>query len=230
MIKNKKEAQCALICFKPFGIVQTALHIARCSLPYSSRLEAKQREHCASSSSSLHSGLINRSQCLSASEVGLKNCLVRNSSTGSCHEPVLKVLVGPQPHQYRFVAPTGTKGWNWSRFVPPTGTNGLAQRRGGEFSPTSLAEREPHLFIRCGAPELSSSSLKQAYGPNLSVHACGPTGPSAGLNPGPWMGFQSYSGRGGPVGGIIFSSVFSLLLYLFCFVSTYNEKTYLFYF
>ena len=58
-----------------------------------------------------------------------------------------------------------------------------------EFSPTSLAKREPHLFIRCGAPELSSSSLKQAYGPNLSVHACGPTGPSAGLNPGPWMGF-----------------------------------------
>ena len=70
--------------------------------------------------------------------------------------------------------------------MPPTRTNGLAQRRGGEFSPTSLAEREPHLFIRCGAPELSSSSLKQAYGPNLSVHACGPTGPSAGLNPGPY--------------------------------------------
>ena len=78
---------------------------------------------------------------------------------------------------------------HWSRFVPPTGTNGLAQRRGGEYSPTSLAKREPHLFIRCGAPELSSSSLKQAYGPNLSVHACGSTGPSAGLNPGPWMGF-----------------------------------------
>ena len=173
MIKNKKEAQCALICFKPFGIVQTALHIAPCSLPYSSRLDAKQREgeHCTSSSSSLHSGLINRSQCLSASEVGLKKCLASKKL------------------QYRFVAPTGTKGWNWSRFVPPTGTNGLAQRRGGEFSPTSLAKREPHLFIRCGARELSSSSLKQAYGPNLSVHACGPTGPSAGLNPGPWMGF-----------------------------------------
>ena len=60
---------------------------------------------------------------------------------------------------------------------------------GWEFSPTSLAEREPHLFITCGAPELSSSSLKKAYGPNLFVHACGPTGPSAGLNPGPWMGF-----------------------------------------
>ena len=53
--------------------------------------------------------------------------------------------------------------------MPPTGTNGLAQRRGGEFSPTSLAEREPHLFIRCGAPEVSSFSLKQAYGPNLSA-------------------------------------------------------------
>ena len=101
--------------------------------------------------------------------------------------------------------------------MPPTGTNGLAQRRRGEFSPTSLAEREPHLFIRCGAPELSSSSLKQAYGPNLSVHACGPTGPSTGLNPGPWMGFLSYSGRGGPVGGIIF--IFCLFFcFLFCFI------------
>ena len=117
--------------------------------------------------------------------------------------------------------------------MPPTGTNGLAQRRGGEFSPTSLAKREAHLFIRCGAPELSSSSLKQAYGPNLSVHACGPTRPSAGLNPGPWMGFKSYSGRGGPVVGIFYFLpifLFSFLLYLFCSVSTYNKKTYLFYF
>ena len=43
----------------------------------------------------------------------------------------------------------------------------------------------------------------------------GPTGPSAGLNPGPWMGFKSYSGRGGPVGGIIFFPVFC---FLFCFI------------
>ena len=107
MIKNKKEAQCALICFKPFGIVQTALHIARCSLPYSSRLEAKQREHYASSSSSLHSGLINRSQCLSASEVGLKNCLASKKL------------------QYRFVPRTGTKGARGATasLVPVRGTN-----------------------------------------------------------------------------------------------------------
>ena len=66
----------------------------------------------------------------------------------------------------------------------------------------------------------------QAYGPTLSLFACGPTGPSAGLNPGPRMGFKSYSGRGGPVGGINFflCFLFSLLLYLFCFVSTYNKK------
>ena len=59
----------------------------------------------------------------------------------------------------------------------------------------------------------------------------GPTGPSAGLNPGPWMGFKSYSGRGGPVGGIIFSLffVFSFALFiLFCFYL--QQKTYLFYF
>ena len=42
-LKIKKEAQCLLICFKPFGIVSTALHIALCSLPYSSRFEANQR-------------------------------------------------------------------------------------------------------------------------------------------------------------------------------------------
>ena len=35
--------QCLLICFKPFGIVSTALHIALCSLPYSARLEGNQR-------------------------------------------------------------------------------------------------------------------------------------------------------------------------------------------
>ena len=45
----------------------------------------------------------------------------------------------------------------------------------------------------------------------------GPTGPSAGLNPGPCMGFYSYSGRGGPVGGIFF--YFSLFFcFLFCFI------------
>ena len=42
-LKIKKEAQCSLICFKPFGIVSTALHIALCSLPYFARLEANQR-------------------------------------------------------------------------------------------------------------------------------------------------------------------------------------------
>ena len=101
------------------------------------------------------------------------------------------------------MAPTETKGgalvpvgatnrYACPPLVPVGGTNRdqrpcAAPRQ--KISPTSLAEREPHLFIRCGAPELSSSSLKQAYGPNLSVHSYGPTGPSAGLNPGPSMGF-----------------------------------------
>ena len=59
----QKEAQCSLISFKPFGRVYKALHIAPCSLHYSSRFEAKQRagEHCASPTLSVHSRLINRS-------------------------------------------------------------------------------------------------------------------------------------------------------------------------
>ena len=75
------------------------LHIAQCNLCYSARLEANQHagEHCNSSSLSVNSRLINRSYCLSLGEVGLKISLQRNSSTGSWHEPVLKVFVGPQP-------------------------------------------------------------------------------------------------------------------------------------
>ena len=81
------------------------------------------------------------------------------------------------------------------------------------------------VYKRCFAHplELLSTAGFRAYPFSLPV---GPTGNSAGLNPGPWMGFKSYSGRGGPVGGIIFFPcfLFSLLLYLFCFVSTYNKK------
>ena len=80
----------------------------------------------------------------------------------------------------------------WSRLVPPTGTKGRVlelARCGGMFSPTSLAERLRQWFISAAALTTSSSSQMQAYGPILSLCACGPTGPSAGLNPGPLMGF-----------------------------------------
>ena len=92
------------------------------------------------------------------------------------------------------VAPTGTKGGHWSRLVPPTGTKGLVlelARCGGMFSPTSLAERLRQWFISAAARTTSSSSQLQAYGPKDTVYAYGPTGPSAGLNPGPtsWLGF-----------------------------------------
>ena len=128
-------------------------------------------------------------------------------SPGSCHQPGPKAsfqqpkgreaaAFGPGwwhqlglkgGHWSRFVAPTGTNAPLQSRLVPPTGTNGPCTTAWWwEFSPTSLAEREPHLFIRCDAPTLSSSSLKQAFRPNLSLCACGPAGPSTGLNPGPW--------------------------------------------
>ena len=72
----------------------------------------------------------------------------------------------------------------YSRLVPPTGTNGLVLPRAQKFSPTSLAEGRRHLFISAGVPPHSSSSLMQAFGPKLAT-ACGPIGPSAGLNPGP---------------------------------------------
>ena len=56
--------------------------------------------------------------------------------------------------------------------------------RAQKFSPTSLAEGRQHWFISAGVPTDSSSSLMQAFGPKLAT-ACGPIGPSAGLNPGP---------------------------------------------
>ena len=104
---------------------------------------------------------------------------------------------------FRLVALTGTKGGHWSRLVlrtgnnatlsfrlvPPTGTKGLAPRCGGMFSPTSLVEGWRERFISTAAPTLSSSSQLQASGPTLSLFARGPTGPSAGLNPGPLLGF-----------------------------------------
>jgi len=70
--------------------------------------------------------------------------------------------------------------------VPVPGTKGgaLAQVRCDKFSPTSLAEGRPHWFVSPAVPPHSSSSLMQAFGPKLAT-ACGPIGPSAGLNPGP---------------------------------------------
>ena len=56
--------------------------------------------------------------------------------------------------------------------------------RAQKFSPTSLAEGRRHWFISPAVPPHSSSSLMQAFGPKLAT-ACGPIGPSVGLNPGP---------------------------------------------
>ena len=116
-----------------------------------------------------------------------------SSPKGGKQRPLVLVGGTNQYQRWALVPVGGTNRYQRRALVPVCTTN-RDQRPctaawWWEFSPTSLAEREPHLFIRCGAPELSSSSLKQAYGPNLSIHACGPTGPSAGLNPGPWMGF-----------------------------------------
>ena len=46
-------------------------------------------------------------------------------------------------------------------------------RCGGMFSPTSLAERLRQWFISAAALTTSSSSQMQAYGPILSLFACG---------------------------------------------------------
>ena len=60
---------------------------------------------------------------------------------------------------------------------------------GPKFSPTSLVERGSEWFLSFAAATLSSSSLLQAYGPNLYyAMPVGPIGPSAGLNHGPgWV-------------------------------------------
>ena len=74
----------------------------------------------------------------------------------------------------------------------------------GKFSPTSLAEEEPEWFISAAARTTSSSSQIQAFGPTLLLIGCGLTGPYAGLDPGPILGYKSYPGRTGPVAGIFF--------------------------
>ena len=66
------------------------------------------------------------------------------------------------------------------------GLLGLLLPAAQKFSPTSLVERGSEWFISLAATSLSSSSLLQAYGPNLcTAMPVGPAGPSAGLNPGP---------------------------------------------
>ena len=120
--------------------------------------------------------LINHSELLSTSEVGLNSDRNEDQpfSPGLWHKPGL--MVTGQGREA--LVPVGATNRDQRvALVPVRATNRdqwpCTAAWWWEFSPTSLAEREPHLFIRCGAPELSSSSLKQAYGPNLSVHACG---------------------------------------------------------
>src|SRR3954463_10749988 len=96
------------------------------------------------------------------------------------------------------------------------------------FSPTSLAERLRQWFISAAALTTSSSSQMQAYGPILLLLACGPTGPSCGPESWPNNGFLVVFRPWWPSRWLTFyffaCFLFSFLLYLFCFVSTYNKK------
>src|SRR3954467_14997576 len=76
-------------------------------------------------------------------------------------------------------------GW----FYEPGRPCATAERCGGKFSPTSLAEEEPEWFISAVARTASSSSQIQAFGPTLLLYCmlaywavCGPgSWPNIGL-------------------------------------------------
>src|SRR3954471_23747478 len=100
------------------------------------------------------------------------------------------------------------KGWKQIPLVPVNGTNryqyplvpvgstnrddpcATAERCGGKFSPTSLAEEEPEWFISAAARTTSSSYQIQAFGPTLLLYyllaywaVCGPgSWPNIGLH------------------------------------------------
>ena len=147
--------------------------------------------------------LINHCRALSASEVGLNI----------------------PPHH---AAPVPAQG-HWSRLVAPTGTKGLVLELawcGGMFSPTSLAERLRQWFISAAALTTSSSSQMQAYGPIMSLFACGAYWAFCGSESWPMDGFLVVFRPWWPSRwhNFFLCFLFSLLLYLFCFVSTYNKK------
>ena len=118
-------------------------------------------------------------------------------------------IIGKGGKQIALVPVNGTNRYQYP-LVPVGLTNSddpcpTAERCGGKFSPTSLAEEVPEWFISAAARTTSSSSQIQAFGPTLLLISCGLTGPYAGLVPGPILGYKSYPGRIGLVGGIFFS-------------------------
>ena len=143
-------------------------------------------------------------------------------STGWSHQPVLKVCFGQAKRREAPPPP----------LVPVGGTNRDQKPRAARaqmFSPTSLAERGVQWFISPTAAPLSSSSPLQAFGPNCHWYAR-------------WAYWAFYGPESWPIDGflVVFTPwrpsrwhiffyffpvfLFSFLLYLFCFVSTYNKK------
>ena len=154
--------------------------------------------------------LINHSRALSTSDVGL-NFWPRAAppfgpgswhqpgpmptfSPSWCHQPGPKVSFRqPRGREAETFGPgwwhqPGLKGGIGPGWCHEPGPKALPAR-GQKFSPTSLVEGAREWFISAAAHTLSSSSQQQAYGPNCTIFACGPTGPSAGLNPRPTSGW-----------------------------------------
>ena len=52
----------------------------------------------------------------------------------------------------------------------------------------------------------------QAFGPKLTICACGPIGPTSGLDPGPFVGFLVVFRPWWPLGGTFFIFLFFFLL------------------
>ena len=101
--------------------MSTALHIALCSLPYSSRLEANQR-----------AGALSLFVIVSALRA-YKQLRVplawrggtKKTAAGRINKKIAaeNKKVVRRVHWYRLVAPTGNNATLWSRLVESTGTN-----------------------------------------------------------------------------------------------------------
>ena len=118
-------------------------------------------------------------------------------------------IIGKGGKKIPLVPVNGTNRYQYP-LVPVSSTNrgdpcATAERCGGKFSPTSLAEEEPEWFISAAARTSSSSSQTQAFGPTLLQYCLLSCWALCGPGSWPINGFQVVSKPFCPVSGMFFS-------------------------